>query len=104
MLEETSINLCDLGSRQWLLRYDTKSTSDERKNKLDYITVKTESFLPWCDSTLLTALCEYSHSPLPTLSPTHRCAPGALEPTFSCQLKTNKDDFKVDNDEDEQLS
>ena len=31
MLEETSINLCDLGSRQWLLRYDTKSTSDERK-------------------------------------------------------------------------
>ena len=74
-----------------VLRYDTKSTSDERKNKLDFITVKTESFLPWCDSILLTALCKYSHSPLPTVSPTYRCAPGALEPPFSCQLKTNKE-------------
>lgn len=33
------------------------------------------------------------------------CAPGAPELSFSCQLKTNKDyHFKVENDENEQLS
>ena len=42
LLEENiGLNLCDLRFWQWFLRYNTKSTSDKRKKKLDFIKIKT---------------------------------------------------------------